>query len=217
MARPPTFARCTVVPVGRKWAEPQRRRGVPLRIERLLPKRALARAVAGLARQQTVEAKPSAVAETCLGAGRRSACGLAMSTIPEDMQERVHELALVIVNAMEANDEALGVSCRQALRDYFDAQAALGRFHPFLTESVADYTEDAKEAARLYALAIEQSRGFPDEPLHTKRICLAERLLELGRTEQAEAFLRDGRTEAVRLGDQAWIDDADRGLRQLNG
>ena len=138
-----------------------------------------------------------------------------MNNIPSDIYERVLELGLAIVNAMEAGDDALQDSHRLTLRAYYDEQTSLGRSHPFLTEAMADYTEDAAEAVRLYELALEQSRAFPDEPIHTKMISLAERLIELGRTEQAEAYVCDGRAEAVRRGDTIWIEDADRLLQEL--
>jgi hypothetical protein len=46
-------------------------------------------------------------------------------------------------------------------------------------------------------------------------ISLAEQFIALGRRERAEAYLRDGRTEAVRREDSFWIQDADRLLQQI--
>ena len=138
-----------------------------------------------------------------------------MTSIPPDIYERVHELAVAIVNASEAGDDGLDDSLCQTLRAYFDEQASSGRSHPFLTEAMADYTCDAAEAVRLYVLALDQARAFPDEPTHTKMISLAQRLIEVGRTEQAESYLRDGRAEAVRRDDTFWIEDANRLLEQL--
>ena len=46
-------------------------------------------------------------------------------------------------------------------------------------------------------------------------ISLAERLIEIGRAEQAEAHLRDGRAEAVRCADTHWVEEADSLLREL--
>jgi hypothetical protein len=138
-----------------------------------------------------------------------------MSSIPPDIYERVHELAVTLVNASGAGDDARYDSHCQTLRGYYDEQSSLGRSHPFLTEAMADYTDDATEAVRLYELSLEQARAFPDEPTHTKMISLAQQFIELGRTEQAEAYLRDGRAEAVRRGDTFWIEDADRLLQQL--
>jgi hypothetical protein len=139
----------------------------------------------------------------------------AVSNIPPDIYGRVQELALAITNASEAGEVALNTALSQRLRVYFDTQAAGGRSHPFLTEAVADYTDDATEAARLYQLALAQACAFPAEPTHTKMISLAERLIELGRRESAEEYLRDGRAEAVRRADTFWIEDADRLLQEL--
>jgi hypothetical protein len=138
-----------------------------------------------------------------------------MSSIPPEMYERVHELALAITNASEAGDAVLYDSLCQTLRAYYDEQANSGRSHPFLTEAIADYTDDAAEAVRLYELALEQARTFPDEPTYTKMISLAEHFIGLGRKEQAEAYLRDGRAEAARRGDTFWVEDADRLLHEL--
>ncbi len=138
-----------------------------------------------------------------------------MSSIPSEMYERVHELALAITNASEAGDTALHDSLCRTLRLYYDEQTSLGRSHPFLTEAMADYTDDASEAVSLYELALEQARAFPDEPTPTKLISLAEQFIELGHKKQAEAYLRDGRAEAARRGDTFWIEDADRLLSDL--
>lgn len=138
-----------------------------------------------------------------------------MSSIPPDIYERVHELSLAITNASEAGDEARHDSLCQTLRVYFEEQTADGCSHPLLTEAVADYTDEPAEAARLYELALTQAQALAGEQTHMKMISLAARLIELGRREQAEAYLCDGRAEAVRLSDTFWIKDADRLLQQL--
>jgi len=138
-----------------------------------------------------------------------------MSNIPPDIYERVRELALAMTNASEAGDTALQDSGYQSLLAYHEEQTRLGRSHPFLTEALADYTDDVATSARYYELALEQARAYSDEPTHTKMISLAERLIELGQLERAEAYLRDGRAEAVRRADTFWIEDADRLLHEL--
>lgn len=140
-----------------------------------------------------------------------------MNSIPPDVFERVHELAVDIANASSAGDGVLCASLFQTFCAYYEEQNALGRSHPFLTEAMADQTHDPAAAARLYALALEQARAFPDETTHTKMIDLAERLIALGRAELAEAYLRDGRAEAVRCGEIYYVESADRLLRKLAG
>ena len=138
-----------------------------------------------------------------------------MSNIPPDIYERVRELALAITNASEAGGTTLQDSGYQSLLAYHEEQTRLGRSHPFLTEALADYTDDVATSARYYELALEQARAYSDEPTHTKMISLAERLIALGQLERAEAYLRDGRAEAVRRADTFWIEDADRLLHEL--
>lgn len=138
-----------------------------------------------------------------------------MSNIPPDIYERVHELALGMTNASEAGDTTRHDSCYQSLLAYHAEQTRLGRSHPFLTEALADYTDDVAASARYYELALGQARAYSDEPTHTKMISLAERLIELGQLERAEAYLRNGRAEAVRRADTFWIEAADRLLHEL--
>lgn len=138
-----------------------------------------------------------------------------MSNIPPDIYEHVHDLALAMTNATMADDTALHDSCYQSLLAYHADLTLLGRSHPFVTETLADYTDDLATSVRFYALALEQARAYPDEPTHTKMISLAGRLIELGQLERAEAYVRDGRAEAVRCEDTHFIEEADRLLREL--
>jgi hypothetical protein len=139
----------------------------------------------------------------------------AMSNIPPDIYESVREFALAMTNASGAGDDALHDSVYQSFLSYYEEQTRLGRSHPFLTEALADYTDDLVTSARYYEFALEQARPYSDEPTHTKMISLAENLIELGLLERAEAYLRDGRAEAVRCADTFWIEDADRLLHEL--
>ena len=138
-----------------------------------------------------------------------------MSSIPAELYNRVREVVWAIVKASEADDEILNLSLCQTLREFYDEQVGLGRSHPFLTEAMADFTNDPIEAVRLYHLSIVEASEFPDELTYTKKISLARALVELGRPSEAEAYLRDGRTEAVRFGDTFWISDADELLRRM--
>ena len=137
-----------------------------------------------------------------------------MSTIPPDIYEHVGDLAADITNATLADDHALAESLYQRLLTYHEEQLASGRSHPFLVETLADYTDDATEALRYYEQALAMSRLMAsDEPTQTILIGIGTRLLEMGRGGQAEAFIRDGRAEAVRRADADSIEDADRLLQ----
>lgn len=137
-----------------------------------------------------------------------------MSTIPPDIYEHVGDFAADITNAALAGDDALAASLYQRLQLYSDGQLAAGRSHPFIIETLADYTADPAQAIRYYEQALAMSRHMTtDEPTHTILIGIGEQLIELGRREQAEAFIRDGRAEALRRGDSDWVENADRLLQ----
>jgi hypothetical protein len=65
-----------------------------------------------------------------------------MSTIPPEVYDRVGELAADITNATLADDHALAESLYQRLHLYHEQQLAAGRSHPFIIETLADYTAD---------------------------------------------------------------------------
>jgi hypothetical protein len=138
-----------------------------------------------------------------------------MSTIPPDIYEQVREFALEITNASLAEDHALAESLYERFLSYHEAQLAAGRSHPFIVESLADYTHDRAQAIRYYEQALAMSRQMTsDEPTHSILIDLGAQLIEVGQREQAEAFIRDGRAEAVRRGDEYYIEEADRLLAE---
>lgn len=139
-----------------------------------------------------------------------------MSSIPPEMRAKVLELALQITNATLADDDALSDSGYQNLLEYYREETAVGRGHPFLTEVVADYTEESNAALRYYQVALEQSQRIgPAEPTQTILLGMTVKLLELGKVEQAEAYLRDAKKEAVRRQDEYSIAEADRLLKEL--
>lgn len=138
-----------------------------------------------------------------------------MSFIPPDIYDRVQKLALGITNATEAADGVLRKRYYLQLKEFHAEQTRAGQPHPFITEALADYTDDPEEAVRLYRESIALAMEFPDEPLHTKHIALARCLAELGLKEQAEAHLTDGRAEAIRRDDPYWVREADSVAREL--
>jgi hypothetical protein len=134
-----------------------------------------------------------------------------MSTIPPDIYERVSELAADITNATLADDRALAESLYQRLHNYHKEQFAAGRSHPFIVETLADYTDDPAQAIHYYEQALAMSRHMTsDEPTHTILIGIGTHLIDMGQREQAEAFIRDARAEALRRGDTDSVEDADK-------
>ncbi len=123
-------------------------------------------------------------------------------------------MAAEITNDTLAEDYALSQALYQRLLQYYEDQSAADRCHPFLVETLADYTDDSTQALHFYQEALAMSRKMSsDEPTQTILIGIGEPLLETGRREDAEAFLRDGRAEAVRRADSYGIEEADRLLQ----
>lgn len=140
-----------------------------------------------------------------------------VSSIPPEMHERVLDLAAQMTNAALADDDPLCQSLYQGLLEYYYEQTAAGQGHPFLTETVADYTDDPAEALCLYRQALVQSQKMgATEPTQTILLGVATRLIELGQREQAEAYLREGQKEAIRRNDEFAMEEAKRLLKELS-
>jgi len=135
----------------------------------------------------------------------------------EVINPRLDELGRLICEASGIGDRVLEESRYQDLLAFYEGQVALGSWHPRLAEAVADFTasRSAEAAIPFYKLALEQARALDDDT-HTILIAMAEALFETGRTEQAEAYLRDGRAEALQRGDTEYVQEADRISRETS-
>ncbi len=141
-----------------------------------------------------------------------------MSSIPPEMHEKVLAWATQMTNATLADDDALCQSLYLGLIDYYNEQTTAGPGHPFLTETVADYTDDPTAALSYYQLALAQSQKLGEaEPTQTILLGSAAKLIELGLQEPAQAYLQAGRNEATRRNDEFAIEEADRLLKEFPG
>ena len=138
-----------------------------------------------------------------------------MREVPRELWGEVFDLVTAVLLSDAAGDTERFAKAFTALRALYARQEALGKPDPALTEALADYTDDDAEAAALYRVAIAQSAPYPDEPTHTKRICLASRLIDLGDIAEARLELALGRADAERLKDAEYVTFADRLLSQL--
>ena len=138
-----------------------------------------------------------------------------MREVPRQLWGEVFDLVTEALVSDAAGDTQRFARAFAALRALYARREALGKPDPALTEALADYTDDAGEAAALYRVAIAQSEAYPDEPTHTKRICLASRLIDLGKKAEARSELALGRAEAERLKDAEYVKFADNLLSQM--
>lgn len=139
-----------------------------------------------------------------------------MREVPKkELRGKVFDLVTDALVSDAAGDTERFAKAFAALRALYARQQTLGKPVPALTEALADYTDDAAEAAALYRVAITQSAAYLDEPTHTKRICLASRLIDLGDFTEARSELALGRAEAERVNDTEYVKYADNLLLQL--
>jgi hypothetical protein len=133
----------------------------------------------------------------------------------EVVSPELAKLARLICEASGIEDNVLEQSRYQDLLAFYEQQTSLGNWHPALAEAMADFTaaRDHSAAISYYRLALEQARELDDDT-YTILIAMAETLFKLAQQEQAEACLRDGRAEALRCGDDYFVQDAKRILRE---
>ncbi|WP_156171291.1 hypothetical protein [Dyella japonica] len=89
-----------------------------------------------------------------------------------------------------------------ALKDYCEAQSLDGYDHPFLWESLADFTIDDRAAIPLYLRAL--SRAIGDEARDYRvsiKFALAERHKNMGETELARQYAIEADDEAKQIDD----------------
>jgi hypothetical protein len=139
---------------------------------------------------------------------------LRMREVSKELWGEVFDLVTEILCSDAAGDTQRFGTAVAALHAVYVRQEELGKPDPALTEALADFTDDAAEAAALYRVAIAQCTAA-DEPTHTKRVCLAARLIELGDLSEARSELAQGRAEAERLNDAEYVNLAEELLSHL--
>ncbi|WP_293714166.1 MULTISPECIES: hypothetical protein [unclassified Stenotrophomonas] len=114
--------------------------------------------------------------------------------IPLDIHERVVALTDAILNACEEGDDDASAALYAELHAYCDAVALAGRDHPFLWETLADFTSDDHAAIDHYTRALMLATAAK-ATTYEASICLAlaERHSNLGdlATAQDYALLAD--------------------------
>ena len=138
-----------------------------------------------------------------------------MRKIQKQLWDEVSNVVCDIKRYSDEGNTQMEAVCTAALRAIYARQNVLGAPDPALTEAVADFTEDASEAVGLYRLALAQSSRYRGEPTHTKRICMASRLIELGELRSARVELIQGRAEAEQFHDAHYVEFADQLLSKL--
>lgn len=118
-----------------------------------------------------------------------------------DVWEQVMEFATLLVNEDQPKKYWMHYN---ALKDYCEAESLAGYDHPFLWESLADFTKDDNASIPLYRRALSLAFGDDARPYRVSiRFALAERY----RSKGEEALAREYAMAADAEVDQ--IDDAE--------
>jgi hypothetical protein len=121
-------------------------------------------------------------------------------TIPPALYDEVFALVTAVAQPdakpLGAVDETKASEAYAKLHALFKRRESVSESDPFLTEALADFTDDNSESIRLYKLALDQCAAFPGESTISKRIGLARALIKSGRTIDARAQIEIARREA---------------------
>jgi hypothetical protein len=132
-------------------------------------------------------------------------------TIPPALYDEVFALVTSIAQPdaepLSAVDETKASDAYEKLEALFKLRESSGESDPFLTEALADFTDDAAESIRLYKLALEQCADFPGEATLPKRIGLARALIQAGRKFEAREQIDIARREAFLARDAASLEE----------
>jgi len=119
--------------------------------------------------------------------------------VPTDVHERVLGLTIDMVNS---DDTRANWSLYGELRDYCDSVAAAGRDHPFLWETLADFTTDDRTSINIYLRALTLATAVSATEYEAS-ICLAlaERHSNLGEVSLAYDYATQANELAMQTDD----------------
>ncbi len=121
--------------------------------------------------------------------------------IPKAIYDRVYELVMTVVNAVEA-DDLVAKECGLAeLRGYCEEQTALGHGSGFLWEALADLTDERDLRLAYYEKSLAFARSN-QEPTQTVLYEIGLLHSEGGDWHLAEPFLLDARLQAIQRDDE---------------
>lgn len=125
-----------------------------------------------------------------------------MTELSENTYQKLHDLATELVTASEAGDAGEIWRHYNALREFCDAESAAGRDHPFLWETLADFTTDDQGATELYLQALESARKLKAPEFEASiLLALAERSRAMGDGESANQYAMQASEVANNLDD----------------
>ncbi|WP_415891306.1 hypothetical protein ACMXYV_08320 [Neptuniibacter sp. SY11_33] len=131
--------------------------------------------------------------------------------------DQVHQIALDIVNASESNDQRSIWSSYSLLKELCEKSESAGNGHPFLWETLADFTTDSDIALNLYkkALRSAENLGLSNYSASIK-LSMAENYIEAGHVELGSQLAGEVYDLAEIIDDLELRKEANDVLLQLN-
>jgi len=122
--------------------------------------------------------------------------------IPDDIFERVFDLATKLTDASATDDTKTYWQLYNELRDFCEEEISSGRNHPFLLESLADFTTDDRASISLYLKALEAAaRAGAKDYEASIGLAVAERYRAIGDGPRAYKFALEANEKAKQLDD----------------
>lgn len=122
--------------------------------------------------------------------------------VPDDIHERVLGLTTDILNTWEPDYKRARWRIYGELRDYCESVAITGRDHPFLWETLADFTVDDRTAIDIYARALALAIASGASEYEASILfALAERHSNLGEVSVAYDYAFQANERAMRTDD----------------
>ena len=122
--------------------------------------------------------------------------------IPDALYERVFDLATGMTYASESGDTKSFWRLYDELRVYCEAQSDPHRDHPFLWETLADFTTDDRIAIDLYLKALRKAEQLGAADYEASiGLAIAERYPEAGNATLASRYASSANERAKSLDD----------------
>lgn len=122
--------------------------------------------------------------------------------IPDDIYYKVLDIATSLVNSSESFDRSAHLARYNELREICEFEVAAGRAHPFLFETLADFTDDTQMAVGLYQKGLEVATAADAIAYRASiNFALAGRYNDIGDARLAHEYALRANEEAKLLDD----------------
>lgn len=118
--------------------------------------------------------------------------------------KRVHSLAESLLKAANKKDQVTFDALYGELHNICLEHEGQEKDHPVQWETLADFTDNVAEAAKLYKKALARAEAIKSADFCSSiRFSLATMLLELGETEEALTVLREAKLVSANIEDKS--------------